>query len=82
MPSASASTALSGSPCETATHTASGPCSASSSASRRRTAATVRACISGSVSPPGKPTREGWPCTDFQSFSFASSLSARPCHSP
>ena len=68
------------SPWLTATQTAPGPCSASTAASRRRTAATARACIAAIDSPPGNAAADGWVCTVFQSFSLASSLSARPCH--
>ena len=70
------------SPWLTATHTAPGPCSASIAASWRRTAATARACIAAIDSPPGNAAADGWAWTVAQSFSRASSLSGRPCHSP
>ena len=82
MPSASASTDLMMSPWLTATQTAPGPCSASTSASWRRTASTARACMADIDSPPGKAAAEGWAWTVRHSFSLASSLSVRPCHSP
>ena len=70
------------SPWLTATQTAPAPCSASSAASRRRTAATARACMAASTRRPGRSTADGCAWTVVQSFSLASSLSARPCQSP
>ena len=70
------------SPWLTATHTAPAPCSASTAASRRRTADTARACIATIDSPPGNVAADGCAWTVAQSFSLASSLSGRPCHSP
>jgi len=70
------------SPWLTATHTAPGPCSASTAASCRRIAATARACMPAMDSPPGKTTADGWVCTVAHRGSVARSLSARPCHWP
>ena len=70
------------SPWLTATQTAPAPCSASTAASRRRTASTARACICGIDSPPGNVAADGLVCTVFQSACLASSFSGRPCHSP
>ena len=70
------------SPWLTATHTAPGPCSASTAASWRRTASTARWRIATIDSPPGNAAADGWRWTVAQSFSFASSRILRPCHSP
>jgi hypothetical protein len=70
------------SPCVTASHTASGPCSDSTRASQSRTAATLRAIICAIDSPSGKTAADGWACTVAQSGSLASVLSSRPVQLP
>ena len=70
------------SPWLTATHTASGPCSASIFASHRRTAATARADISAIDSPSGNCAADGCACTVFHIGSFASVFSSRPVQEP
>src|SRR4051794_3958129 len=83
-PSASASTALMTSPCETATHNASGPCSAATRASQSRTASTARFCMARIDSPsgPGNTAALGCSCTTFHSGSRVSVFSSRPVQSP
>ncbi len=70
------------SPWETASQTASSPVSASTARVPVADAATTRADISGSDSPPGKRAPEGWACTVRHSFSLASRLSSCPVQSP
>ena len=84
---ASASTALIGSPWLTATHTASGPRSASTSASMRRTAEVMRSAISArdsaaywSLSGKRAPTGSSW--TVRHRGSETSSAMRRPVHAP
>ena len=77
MPSASASTALMTSPCETTTYTASSPRRGVPLADR---ASTARACMSRIASPPspGNVIADGWACTTFHSGSLASFFSSPP----
>ena len=65
MPSASASSALITSPCETATQTAPSPCSAATWALVSRAASTARACTARSDSPPGNVTALAWRLDDL-----------------
>ena len=65
-----------------AAQTAFAPCSSATAASCRRIAATERACIPASPSPPGKTAADGWFCTTDHSGSLARSRSERPCHCP
>ena len=65
-----------------ASQSASGPCSAVTFASQRRTAATARADIAAIASPFGKTAALGCCCTTGHSGSLASFFSGWPSQSP